>query len=223
VSNASALIGADPEDDEPLRERCREKTGILSPNGPRDAYAFVAKSAVRSDGVPAGVTRVRSVPDGVGGVDVYVAAASGDLNGDIGDTSTDLGAVDDAIQRQAAPLAIDARVQSATPVPIVIEYSVWVRTSSRTNAEIEDIINAALARFMEAQPIGGQLIPDESTGRVYRSAIEAAIDVALESIDPDDAFVMRRTLTAPAADVDLAIDEAPTLSTITETVTQVSA
>jgi hypothetical protein len=108
-------------------------------------------------------------------------------------------------------------------VPIDIEYSVWVRTSSRTNAEIESIINAALARFMEAQPIGGQLIPDESTGRVYRSAIEAAIDVALETIDPDDAFVMRRELVLPAADVDLDINEAPALGDITETVTQVAA
>ena len=45
VANPSALVGADEETDALLRERCRLSLGALSPNGPRDAYAYFARSA----------------------------------------------------------------------------------------------------------------------------------------------------------------------------------
>src|SRR5262249_16618862 len=58
ITNPAALVGADPEDDVALALRCKEKTGTLSPNGPRDAYAYFARSATRADGSAIGVTRV---------------------------------------------------------------------------------------------------------------------------------------------------------------------
>lgn len=223
VTNPTALLGSDPEDDAALKARCYEKTGTLSPNGPRDAYAFVARSTVKSDGTTAGVTRVRTVADGQGGVDVYVADGSGALAGAIGNTATALGAVDDAIQRLAAPLAVTASTQSATAVSIAVTYQVWVRdTSGRSSAQIEEAIGDELARYMAAAPIGGHVIPGEATGRVYKSAIEAAIDAALEGVSDDDDFVIRRAVTVPAGDTDLAIGQAPVLGVVASTITQVS-
>ncbi|AKF06085.1 baseplate J/gp47 family protein [Sandaracinus amylolyticus] len=223
VTNAAALIGTDPEDDEALRERCRAKTGTLSPNGPRDAYVYVAKSATKDDGTTAGVTRVRTVADGIGGVTVYVASASGSMPGSVGDTSTALGAVDDAIQRQVTPLAITATTVSATPLIVPVTYEVWVRdTSGLSNAEIEDRVDDALATFMASQPIGGSLLPGESTGRLYKTAVEAAIDGALRAIDDADGFILRRAVTVPAGDTDLASNQAPTVGTRTPTIHQVA-
>ena len=49
VTNAASLVGTDPETDTALRARAMEKVGALSPNGPRDAYAYFAKSAVRAN------------------------------------------------------------------------------------------------------------------------------------------------------------------------------
>lgn len=224
VTNPTALVGTDPEEDPALRTRCRAKTGTLSPNGPRDAYEYVALTAKKSDGESAGVTRVRTVADGSGGVTTYVASPSGSLMGTIGNTSTALGAVDDAIQKMAVPLAITAITASATPVPISVTYEVWVRdTSGKSNGDIANAINSAIVDFLSSQPIGGHKIPAESTGRVYKSAIESAIDVALKTIGgSEDDFVIRRLVTVPAGDTDLAVNEAPAIGDPAATINQVA-
>lgn len=224
VTNAAALVGTDPEEDPALRTRCLLKLGSLSPNGPRDAYAYVALTVKKSDGISAGVTRVRSVADGFGNVTIYVADGSGELAGTVGDTSTALGAVDDVIQRQAAPLAVTATTESATPETIAVTYEAWVRdTSGKSDADIQTAVALALASFMASQPIGGHKIPGESTGRVYKTAIEAAIDAALDEIGGGaDDFIIRRSVTVPAADVDLDIDAAPAAGAVAATIHQVS-
>lgn len=229
VTNPAALIGTDAEKDAALKDRCLEKTGTLSPNGPKDAYAFVAKAAKKSDGVNAGVTRVRTVATGSGGVTVYCATASGNLTGTLGVLSTPLGAVDDAIQTLAAPLAVTATTASATARAIAVTYQVWVRnTSGKTDAEITTAINDALTAFLQTAPIGGHKIAGESTGRIYKGAIEAAIDAALralvaddEDVDPVD-FIVRRVVSTPAGDTDLAISEAPAVGAFVATITQVA-
>lgn len=215
VSNAASVVGSDEESDEALRIRCREKTGALSPNGPRDAYAFVAKSAVDSTGASIGVTRVRTVPDGVGGIDVYVADADGTITGDAEDPLTDLGAVADAIHTLAEPLAITPTVQSATALPIDVTYTYWVKDSSGyTDAEIQALVAAKLLAFIVGQPIGGVVVAPAG-GRVYVDALEAVIGSTLP------AHLVDVAVTTPAADVDVDIDEAPVLGTVTPTIVQV--
>lgn len=212
VTNPTALVGQDPEEDEGLRERCRAKLGTLSPAGPRDAYSFVAKSARRSDGSSIGVTRVRTIADGIGGVDVYVATGTGDVTGDAGDPDTDLGVIAAAIYEDVEPLGITARVHSATPVAISPTYELWVHdTSSYTNTQIQDLVKERLAEWLATQPIGGRKLAPSDPGRVYLSAIEAIIATTLPGRE------VRVALTAPAADVELAADEAPVLGTVTVT------
>lgn len=216
ATNAVALIGTDPELDEALRERCREKVGTLSPNGPKDAYSYVAKSAERPDGTSIGVTRVLSVPDGIGGVDVYVADADGTITGDPEDPETDLGIVADEIARKAEPLAITARVQGATPLAVAVSYELWIKDSSGyTDAEVEALVEERLLAFISTMPIGGHVVlPD--VGRVYVGALESVIGGTL----PDE--IIDVAVTVPASDLAVGTTEAPVLGTVIPTIVQIA-
>jgi phage-related baseplate assembly protein len=210
VTNPTALVGRDPESDPALRTRCLAKTGTLSPNGPKDAYTYVALSAKKADGVTSvGVTRVRVIADGDGNVTVYVASASGAITGTSGDPETDLGAVHDAIQTQAVPLAVTETTVAATNKLILITYEIWLRdTLGQTEALVEEAIEDALDDFVSTYPIGGFVIPPAS-GKVYLSAIETVIG----SVFPE--HTVKLEVTIPAGDTDLLINEVPVPSTIT--------
>lgn len=211
VTNALDFVGQDEETDEALRLRCRDKLGSLSPNGPADAYAHFARNSTRAaDGTSIGVSRVRTTNDAAGNVYVYVATASGAVPGTIGNTSTDLGKVDDDIQRNAVPLGITAHVASATPVAVPITYELWAyNTVGMSAAQLASAINAALDQFFAKQPIGGNVI-DFSGGHVFRSEIISVIS----NVRPE---IFRVDLTSPAVDVSLASNEVPTLGALVVT------
>jgi len=208
VSNAFAVVGRDDETDAALRARCSEKLGSLSPFGPWDAYTYAARTAARLDGSLVGVTRVRTIKDGAGHVDVYVATASGGVLGTVTDRATDLGAVEDAIQRRAAPLAVTARVYSAATVPIAIKYKASMyNTSGLTQSQIETAIANRLADFMAGQPIGGN-VAGAGLGKVFLDAIETAIGSTFPQI-----FHVEASL--PLDDVSLSISQVPVLGAVT--------
>lgn len=217
IVSSSAAVGNDVETDAALQTRCLEKTGPLSPNGPRDAYAFIAKGAKTQAGALVGVTRVKTVPDGVGGVDVYVATASGVLSGSAGDPATDLGAVAEAIHTQVEPLSITPVVQNATVLSQNVTYELWVHdTSGLSDSQLTADIATALAVFMGEHPIGGMVKPSE-VGRIYVDAIEQTIGGAL----PDGIFI-DVDVTVPAGDVDLTAAQVPILGTVSPTIHQVA-
>lgn len=220
VSNAAALTALDAEKDPALRLRCREKLGALSPFGPWDAYAYAARNALRSSGETAGVTRTRVLKDGYGNVTLVVANPSGTVSGTLGDTATDLGAVDEAAQVGAAPLAVTLHTQGALAVPVTVTYSLWAyNTSGYSDAQIAQLVATALQDFFAAQPIGGALLtPSANTGYLYVDALRAAISRALPE-------VFHVTLASPAADVALTATQVATLvhsPTANATVTQVA-
>jgi len=217
VTNPIAFVGQDPETDAALRERCLAKTGVLSPNGPADAYRFLATSAVTTLGVPAGITRVRTVPDGAGNVEVIVATATGPVTGIIGDPSTPLGAVDEAIQTQCVPLAVTATVSSAVAATIAVTYTLWVKnTIGLTVSQIQTLIATALATFLSTQPISGsRKVP--GPGFVFVEQLEGVIAEAIGTANLVDVQV-----SVPAADVAIAANGAPVLGTVTPTVTIVA-
>lgn len=206
VTNADTFVGLDAESDPALRARCREKLGALSPFGPWDAYAFAARNARRSTGEPCGVTRTRVNKDGFGNVSVYVAGASGTTSGTLGDLTTDLGAVDDAINKSAEPLAINATAIGATAAPINVVYEAWAYTSTgMTAAQIKAAVRLKLVDFMAAQPIGGaKLDPGDPSGVVFVDALRAVISNALPQI-------YHVVVTSPAGDTTLALAQVPTL------------
>lgn len=217
VSNPTALVGNDPDTDPQLREKCLAKTGTLSPNGPSDAYRYVALEATKDDGSSAGVTRVTTVPDGEGNVFVYVANASGTLTGTVGDTTTDLGAVDEAIQTLCVPQAVTAVVDKATALTVAVTYQAWCRnTTGKTETELETLIATAIATFMSTQPIGGSR-KVAGQGYVFKQAIEAAIAAVIGTT-----HLIDKSITVPAADTAVDEDEAPVSGVVNGTVTIVS-
>lgn len=207
-SNPVSLVGTDDEEDAALQTRCSEKLGSLSPFGPADAYAFAARNATRTDGTNVGVTRVNLTKDGFGNVNVYVATPSGGVSGT--STTGDLGAVNAAIQTNAAPLAVTASVFSATPNVIPITYELWMYgNAGMTLATLQTTIATALADFFAVEPIGGD-VADTLPGKVWHSALETEISSAVKGI-------FRVSITSPTGDVSIATNEVPQLGTITVT------
>ena len=143
--------------------------------GPWDAYTSAVRNAKRPDGSSLGITRIRTTKDGFGNVTTYVATASGEVTGDDDDPMTDLGIANEAIQHWAAPLGVTAHTRSATPLPIAVDYELWMyNTSGRAEVEIKEAIAARLTEFMANQPIAGHTI-DVPPGKVYHDAIRATI------------------------------------------------
>lgn len=218
VTNAASLVGSDRERDEALRARARAKTGVLSPNGPRDAYAYIATSAKRTNGTAIGVTRVRCIADGRGGVDVYVADADGTLTGTVGDLDSDLGIVDRDIQEKVVPLAVTARTHASTPSNLAVSYELWVDTAiGLAGAELAAAIQTALDAYAGSVAIGGERIPSVSGGYVFRSAIGGVISGVVGTD-----HLIRLDVLTPVADVPISTTSAPVLGTVTFDINLVS-
>ena len=213
VTNAVAWIGLDEETDDTLQTKCDEKLGALSPNGPADAYAHAARNAVRLDGSPIGITRVRVVPDGNLGVDVYCATAAGIVGGVSSNPATDLGAVHDAIQKNAVPIPITERTWSATAHVVDCAYRVWLyNTRGLTEAQISTAVSVALAKMIPAQPIGGNIV-EPDPGKITLDLIKGTI-IGATTAEGLPLGIFRVELDAPLADVVFTPNESPVIGTI---------
>jgi len=208
-SNATAATGVDEESDAALRIRCRAKLGSLSPNGPADAYDYVATTSELTG--TTNVTRSRTDGDSTtGDVDVYLAGPSGAVAG------PDVTLVESAILTYATPQCITPNVVSATAVSIAVTYQLWLYEAvGETTATIKVAVAAALAALFAAEPIGGDIITTPP-GSFYKELIEATI----LKVYPNHAF--RVSVAAPAGDTSLTISQVATLGTVTPTVTLVS-
>lgn len=211
VTNAAAVVGLDAETDPELRTRCLEKRSSLSPNGPRDAYAYFAKTATRADGTNVGVSRVRvSASSTTGQVTVTVASPTGAVSGDATDPATDLGAVDFAIKRNVVPDGVTETTQTATALIFNITYELWIyATVNLTDAEIGALVEARLETFFTTQPIGGNVIGTDP-GKVFQDAIRTAIG----GTRPEIFHVI---VSFPGADSFVGPTEVPMLGVVTPT------
>jgi hypothetical protein len=208
-SNPLPAVGIDEQDKQTTIDQCRAKLSTLSPNGTKDAYAFVARNFELSG--TSVVSRVRTYSNSTNGqVRVYLASAAGGI------TAPDVALVDAAIQKWATPIAITSIVASATPVVVPITYTINVyRRVNKTVQTVKDDIAANLATMFSARPIGGDIAPP-LTGRIYQSMIESVI----RGTHAQDTFSVN--LSAPSADVGLAEHEVATLGTIAAVVNLVN-
>ncbi len=207
--NSQAAVATDAMTDPERTALCLAKTVAVSPNGAREAYEYVALTALRADGSNVNVNRVTAVPDGTGLLNVYLASVGGSV------PSGDVTVVDEAIQQNAAPLAVTVVVESATPKSVPVTYEVWIKQIGgidevSAKAAIED----ALITFFASEPIGGH--PVGVTRKLYKSAIVTSIGSA--EVEDLKLPVFRAEVTVPAADVTLVKNEVPTLGTITAVV-----
>jgi len=199
-TNATGAVGLDEEDDASLRDRCRAKLGTLSPNGPWDAYSFVVRSSALT-GVTE-ITRARVVADSAtGDVIVIVAGESGPVAG------ASVTAAQTAVEEWAAPLCITPAVSNASASPIAITYEIWIYDSvGETTAAIKAKIEDDLTAMFSARPIGGDIIAPATTGKLYQSLVASTIKAAWPS------HIFRVSVTSPAIDTALGIDEVATIS-----------
>ena len=209
VSNATAAVGVDEEEDEALRTRCRDKLGALSPNGPRDAYTFVALSPDLTG--TTNITRARSVADSTTGeVTVYLAGPSGAV------AEVDRALVETALLEFATPLTITLTTLSATNVVVPVTYTLHVYTRvGKTDAEAKAEILTALTDMFAVRSIGGDVIT-VPPGALFLTLIEKTI----LDVYPVDAFSV--TVSVPTGDTSLTIGQVAALGTVSPTVVFVS-
>lgn len=206
-SNALAAIGVDEQDWSITKQQCLDKLGPLSPNGPKEAFAFVARNAALT-GTNA-ITDARVYGDSeFGEVTVYLRGPSGAV------AEADRALVETAILKNATTLCVTPTVLSCTNVVVAITYSLNLyKSSNKTAAEAAADIEVALEALFAARPIGGD-IAAPATGKLYRSLIESTI----LRVFPKAFNVV---VSLPAGDTPLLKNEVAALGTVTPTVTLV--
>ena len=205
VTNPLSVLGSDRETTLALVLRARAKLGALSPNGPKDAYNYVATTPeLSATSVP--ITRTRTVAsETTGAISVYLATASGAPSG------ADVAIVQTAIDAFAEPWGATATAIAATTQTVNITYQAWVSGSQLTSAQIQTAIANALAVWFSTLAIGGYVIPPD-TGAVYVDALEQIIGQSTPGI-------LRVVVSVPASDVALTANKVAVLGTITSTIT----
>ena len=204
VTNPLAVLGADEETDVELRVRCREQQAATSPMGPKDVYAYVAKTPAYS-ATSAPITRTSQDLDiTTGEGTTYLATAGG------APSAADVAIVQAAHDVWAEPQAFLNTAAGASNLSVAITAAISVSTSL-TVAEVKAAVAVALARYFRTLPIGGHVVPPAG-GLVYLDAVKSAIIGSTPG-------VVLVTLAAPAADVAVAAGEVPILGTATLTVT----
>lgn len=201
-TNDLALVGLDEEGDPSVRTRCAEKLGARTANGPEDTYASVARAVKRADGTPIGLNRIAVTKDGKGGVFIATASATGQIAGTANDNATDLGRINDAIQKTCAPLSVTAVTSSKAGYAINYTYELWMLDNSGlTPAQVQALVETTVPQKLAEVPIGGHVI-DGEPGTVYQDYLRSMI----ENVRPE---IFRVVLTVPAADVLIPVERPP--------------
>lgn len=189
ITASSAALGADEQSDPGLREQCIASLGALSPDGPADAYEYVAGN-VELTGV-AGITRRKAVGDNeTGEVTVYIAATAAAVDG------ATVTAVQAAIDVYATPLCTLATVVAASARSIAV-------TLTGVDSDEQDFLETVLTAHLASVELGAL---------VARDAIASAVRVALADAGRPVAGAIGVTL--PATDDTLDPDEFPILGAL---------
>lgn len=164
IAGSTASAGIDEQSEQGLIDQALATLGALSPNGPADAYEFVARSSGLT-GID-GVTRAQSAGDASDGtVTVYVATTTAALSG------PSVAAIQTAEDTWAQPLCTDATVVSGTPQTVDV-------TLTGVPAGAQDVTEAALDALFASIDFGGDVIVDALTSAVRVACVAAGFTVA---------------------------------------------
>lgn len=196
VTASTAAIGVDEQSDPELRAQCRATLGALSPNGPADAYEFVARNPLLT-GVT-DITRARAIDfgGGDGTVFIYLASATGLVA-----PASSL-AAQSAIDIWATPLAVTAFVEDASLQIVNVTATI---TGTGIPADFQARIAAALGTAIAEFDIAGL------AGDVIDTTLLTAI---MRSTIPQ---IRTINMTVPAAPVTLVAADAPIIGVVTIT------
>lgn len=187
-TNTTAAVADDDETVDEIKARALLSVAAVSPNGPADAYAYIALSPKLNGGTTT-VAKVRTVPDSnTGHMVMFLADAAGPTSG--GDVTR----VQNACAKLVTPLCITPVISAATVQTIAVSYGVWIydRSGLQTD-DVEALIATALEALFEAVPIGGDLIPPATVGDLWLSELQWAI----RNAHPD---IFRVQVLSPIAD-----------------------
>lgn len=218
VSNAAAIIGQDEENDEDLRERCRDKLGSLSPNGPRGAYAYAISVATLAGGAPTNINRRRISPfSSTGRVDIVLASASGAV------TVDDINAVIESIEEIARPDTDTVTVTSATALADTRTLTVWaVKTKGIDAAAVSTAVDNALIHFIERYPIGGRVKIGDTQGYLFVKSIEEAADSPYDGISDADRDALGTIWLVESTGVDLALSSSQVATLVSTIIVRIT-
>lgn len=192
VTSSSEAVGVDEQSDEGLIEQDLATLGALSPNGPVDAYEFVARNAELT-GIQ-GVTRAASAGDSsTGTVVVYVATTTSGLDG------ASVAAIQAAVDSWAQPLCTGATVVSGTPQSINI-------TIGNVPVAGQDAAGAAISAYMATVDFQGVVALD-----AVASAVRVALNAAGYTVSPSTPL----PITVPAVSPTLAAGVFPVKGSVT--------
>lgn len=170
-TNLAPVVGQDAEADDALQARDLESLGALSPNGPADAYRYVATTPSLNGG--ASVNRVKVLPPpGDGTITVIIASALGVVPG------ADVAKVQAGIDQHATPEIATVTVASASAAPQVIATTVYVPAALNVLAvDVTTAVKNAIVAYINGLPIGGiELVP--GAGKILWRAVIGAIEGA---------------------------------------------
>jgi len=178
ATNTTAIVGADREDAEVYREKCRQSGARLSFSDPEDAYKYFASKNLDGTpllnelGAPVAITRVQvSQESDTGIVDVWFADDDGEPS------SEDVDAANANIELATSAIgdAITYTGQAATEVTVSVAGTAKVKAAPGvTTALVRAAILEALAKLFKAYPIGGR---DQVAGAgvMYTTDIHGAV------------------------------------------------
>jgi phage-related baseplate assembly protein len=202
IQSSTQAIGLDDQDDDSIRAQCRDSLGALSPNGPADAYRYVARNSALT-GVTT-ITRALVVPNaGANTVTVYVAGAGGAVTG--GEVS----AVQTALDKWATPLTVTATAVSASGVTFNMTMTV-AYSGGLSDADLTLAIREQLIAELGATDIGGVQLTAGGIGVPVSAMIAAVFKAAPE--------ISAVTITSPGGDTALLANQVPVLGTTAVTV-----
>lgn len=206
VTNAAAVVGFDAESPESIRLNCRLSLGAMSPNGPIDAYSYVARTFALNGGVVVNRTR-RLIENDLGQSTLLVAGPSGAIS------APDVAKIQDAVNRLCTPLGYDCTIASATNRVVNISATVYAySTEGLDPAIVQPKSEANLIKWVQTIPIGGDEPLTPQPGKIYVNAIENQV-MGLNEGQPSPFFTV--VVQVPSTNLDLDPTHVPVPGTIT--------
>jgi hypothetical protein len=194
IVSSSAGYGSDAQSDDSIKLACRESLGATSPNGPREAYEYIAKRSQLTGTNE--VTRARASGDtGNGTVYVRVASAAGPVSADA------LEKVERAVVVWATHIGGTPIVQNVTTTSVAYDVRLIARTSLNENTA-----NVRLAVTQALQ----KLHADTRIAKAGDYLAEAIMKATIRDVYRDHTYDV--ILVSPSGDVPLPDGSVPVLA-----------
>ncbi len=162
IDSSEVGLANDEQSDESLRDQCRASLGALSPNGPADAYEYVALNSTLTGNTS--VNRARAFPSTTGSVSLVIASPSGAAD------AAAIEAVQTAVLRWATPLTVSVETISAEELSVDRTVTVTKDPSLQVDsADLQTSILSAIDDLFAGTKIGGR------NGKVSQSEMTSVI------------------------------------------------